>query len=140
MKTIIIDTGYWIALFNPEKNLKLQDDVKLISEIITNYKVLVPFPTLYEFLNSKFSRNKNTKYFRNELSKPNYIKVDDSEYKERALNKFFEKTNYTKSEDISLVDEVIKEMIDDINLKTDYLVTFDEALKNYAVSKNVETI
>lgn len=140
MKTLIIDTGYWIALFNPEQDVEKQDIVELITEIISNYQVLIPFPTLYEFLNSKFSRNHRAISFNDELAKLNYIKIDDIEYKERALNNFFEKSQYVNCEDVSLVDEVIKEMIDDPNLRTDFIITFDEALENYALSKNVKSI
>lgn len=140
MKTLIIDTGYWIALFNPEKNVDKHDIVEFVTEIINDYQVLIPFPTLYEFLNSKFSRNRKAINFKNELSKPQYIMIDDSKYKELALSNFFEKTQHLNNEDVSLVDEVIKGMIDDTNLKTDFLITFDDALKNYALSKNVKVL
>ena len=140
MKTLIIDTGFWIALFNPDREIEKQELVDLITENIKDYLVLIPFPTLYEFLNSKFSRKQNVIAFMEELSKPNYIKIDDLEYKEKALNNFFEKSQYLNNEDVSLVDEVIKEMINDINLKTDFIITFDNALENYALSRNVKTI
>lgn len=140
MKTLIVDTGYWIELFNPSINPQNQEIIELISDVIHEYQVLIPFPTLYELLNSKFSRNHNTRNFKDELSKVRYIKIDDAEYKDRALNNFLEKNQYAQSEDISFVDEVIKEMIDDVNLKTDFIITFDRALANYALSKNVKSI
>ena len=57
MKTILLDTGYWIALFSTENEKEKQDVVEYVSELIdeNNYKVIIPFPTLYEFLNSKLS-------------------------------------------------------------------------------------
>ncbi|WP_461632049.1 hypothetical protein [Labilibaculum euxinus] len=139
MKTIIIDTGFWIALYNPEKEIDKQDIIELITDVINEYQVLIPFPTLYEFLNSKFSRKNNDINFKEKLSKSNYIMVDDAKYKQKALNNFFIKSTQSKT-DVSLVDEVIKEMIDDTNLKTDFIVTFDKALENYALSKNVKFI
>ncbi len=140
MKTLILDTGYWIELFNPSSNPLNQEMIELFSKEIVNYKILIPFPTLYELLNSKFSRNPNTRNFIHEVSKDRYIKIDDAEYKNRALDNFLKKNHYTRVEDISFVDEVIKEMIDDVNLKTDFILTFDQALKNYALSKNVKSI
>lgn len=140
MKTLIVDTGYWIELFNPEYNPKNQEIMELITDVIHEYQVLIPYPTLYEFLNSKFSRNHRTNNFKEELNKPRYIKIDDAEYKERALTNFLEKNQYINNHDISFVDEVIKEMIDDTNLKTDFIITFDTALENYALSKNVRSI
>lgn len=140
MKTLIVDTGYWIELFNPENNPENQEIIELITDVIHEYQVLIPYPTLYEFLNSKFSRNHWTNNFKEELDKPRYIKIDDAEYKERALTNFLEKNQYINNQDISFVDEVIKEMIDDTNLKTDFIITFDTALENYALSKNVRSM
>jgi predicted nucleic acid-binding protein len=139
MKTLIIDTCYWIALFNPEREPQHQEIVELIEEQIDKHTILIPYPTLYEFLDTKFSRKDRLKHFYNLLSKPNFIKIDDSKYKEKALDNFFIKST-KKTEDVSFVDEIIKEMIDDENLKTDFIITFDKALENYAYSKNVKSI
>lgn len=140
MKTILLDTGYWIALFSPEKEKSKQAVVEYVSQLIdeNNYSVIIPFPTLYEFLNSKLSR-KGKFNLESELSKQKYIKIYDNEYREKALKNFTYQFTFTNT-DISLVDEVIKEMIEDRNLKTDIIVTFDEALKNYARSMNVEVV
>lgn len=142
MKTIVLDTGYWIALFNPEKEKDKQEVIEYVSNLIdeSNYIVLIPFPTLYEFLNSKLSRKSNQKLnLESELSKQKYEKIYDNEYREKALSKYIQQFSFYTG-DISLVDEVIKEMIDDSNLRTDIIVTFDEGLKNYAESMGVEVI
>ena len=142
MKTILLDTGYWIALFSPEKEKENQDVVEHVSKLIdeNNYTVIVPFPTLYEFLNSKFSRKGRQKFnLEAELSKQKYEKVYDEKYRKKALENFFKQFSFVNY-DISLVDEIIKEMIEDTTLKTDIIVTFDNGLKNYARSMNVEVI
>jgi predicted nucleic acid-binding protein len=141
MKTIILDTGYWIALFNPEKEKEKQKTVEEVTRLIdeNNYSILIPFPTLYEFLNSKLSRKKDRVNLVIELSKNKYKKIYDDKYRDKALKKFSDQFSYSIS-DISLVDEVIKEMIEDDKLRTDSIVTFDEALKNYALSMNLEVI
>lgn len=140
MKTIILDTYYWIAVFNPEKEKDKQEIVKFVSELIdeNHYEILIPFPTLYEFLNSKFSRKKSIN-IETELAKPKYIKIHDNEYRDKALNNFLQQISISNY-DVSLVDEVIKEMIEDVKLRTDIIVTFDEALKNFARSMSVEVI
>lgn len=140
MKTIILDTCYWIALFNPEKEKDKQKIVEFVSELIdeNHYEILIPFPTLYEFLNSKLSRKKNVN-IETELAKPKYVKVYDNKYRDKALNNFLHQIS-TSNYDVSLVDEVIKEMIEDVKLRTDIIVTFDEALKNFARSMSVEVI
>jgi|GEM_PF-5250023 len=142
MKTILLDTGYWIALFSPENEKEKQDVVEYVSELIdeNNYKVIIPFPTLYEFLNSKLSRKGRQKFnLESELSKQKYEKIYDEKYRKKALENFFKQFSFVNY-DISLVDEIIKEMIEDTTLKTDIIVTFDNGLKNYARSMNVEVI
>lgn len=141
MKTIILDTGYWIALFSPEKEKKKQKTVEEVTRLIdeNNYSILIPFPTLYEFLNSKLSRKKDKINIVQELSKSKYKKIYDDKYRDKALKKFSDQFSYSIT-DISLVDEVIKEMIEDDKLRTDSIVTFDEALKNYALSMSLEVI
>ena len=140
MKTIILDTCYWIAVFNPEKEKDKQEIVKFVSELIdeNHYEILIPFPTLYEFLNSKFSRKKSIN-IETELAKPKYIKIYDNEYRDKALKNFLQQISISNY-DVNLVDEVIKEMIEDVKLRTDIIVTFDEALKNFARSMSVEVI
>lgn len=141
MKTIILDTGYWIALFNPEKEKEKQKTVEEVTRLIdeNNYSISIPFPTLYEFLNSKLSRKKDRLNLVIELSKNKYKKIYDDKYRDKALKKFSDQFSYSIS-DISLVDEVIKEMIEDDKLRTDSIVTFDEALKNYALSMSLEVL
>ncbi len=139
-KTVILDSGYWISLFNPNDHLEYQDLITKFEKIKNHHKILIPYPTLYEFLNSKFSRNHRTNKFHKELLKENiYSMIDDENYKEEALDNFLRNNAYQRGkQDISLVDEVIKLMIDDPNLKTDYIITLDKVLENYARSKGVQ--
>ncbi|WP_138481996.1 hypothetical protein [Dyadobacter bucti] len=135
---IIIDTCFWIALYNPEKHIQINDDINFISDFIEDQEIIIPFPSLYEFLNSKFSRRNDALHFQKLLSKPNYIKVDDSSYKDGALDSFFEKA-INEFNDVSLVDEIIKEIISAKSFKIDYLISFDDGLNNYARSIGVKT-
>ncbi|WAC14880.1 hypothetical protein [Dyadobacter pollutisoli] len=133
---ILIDTCFWIALYNPEKHIQINDDINLITEFIENREIIIPFPSLYEFLNSKFSRKNDALHFQKLLAKPNYIKLDDSPYKDVALNNFFEKA-INEFNDVSLVDEIIKEVISTQPQRIDYLISFDAGLNNYARSMGV---
>lgn len=130
---IIIDTCFWIALYNPEKHIEINDDITFITEFIEDEEIIIPFPSLYEFLNSKFSRKNDALHFQKLLSKPNFIKYDDNPYKDIALSSFFEKT-INEYNDVSFVDEIIKEIIASESKKIDYLISFDEGLNNYARS------
>lgn len=136
---IIIDSCFWIALYNPEKHIHLNKDIENISDFIENENIIIPFPSLYEFLNSKFSRRSDVERFKKLISKPNYIKLDDTLYKFNALDNFFENAIYGNN-DVSLVDEIIKEIIIDQKIKIDYLISFDTELNNFAISRGVKTI
>lgn len=133
----MIDTCFWIALYNPEKNIDKIEIVEIISELIEEHEIIIPFPSLYEFLNSKFSRKNDALHFQKLISRTNYIKLDDKEFKDKALESFFEKA-INEQNDVSLVDEIMKEIIDSNKFKIDYLVSFDEVLNNFALSRGVK--
>lgn len=137
MKKVIIDTSFWIALFNPSKHIEIKNDVDIITELIEGEQIIIPFPSLYEFLNSKFSRKNDALHFQKSLSKPNYIMLDDTPYKDEAIVNFFEKA-INGQNDVSLVDEVIKNIILDKSLKIDYLISFDAGLNDYASSRGIK--
>src|ERR1035437_4158842 len=108
---IIIDTGFWIALLDP-KDFDNKDEAERIAEEIKDEDLIIPFPTLYEFVNSRLSRRDSKIQFETILNRTNIVRLSDTEYKEKALENFFLKSN-SEYYDVSLVDEVIKLIIDD---------------------------
>lgn len=134
----IIDTCFWIALYDAYEDPLRTEEAEIIAELIENETIIIPFPTMYEFLNSKFSRTKFVHVFEKLISRPNFIKIKDVEYKEKAYDSFFHNAK-NASKDVSLVDEIIKEMILDKKLRIDCLITFDEILKNYATACGIKT-
>ncbi len=136
---ILIDTGFWIALYDPADDPKLTLEAERISEEIVDEEIIIPFPTLYEFINSRLSRREAKLEFEQLLKRPNVKKLSDTKYKEQALENFFLKSkfNYT---DISLVDEILKLIIADKQINIDYIVSFDNGLLNDAISQGVKKI
>lgn len=134
---ILIDTCFWIALYNPDKHADKTDEVDTIIDLIDGHEIIIPFPSLYEFLNSKFSRKNDALNFQKRISRPDYLKLDDSEFKDLALESFFEKA-VNEFNDVSLVDEIMKNIMSSKNYKIDYLISFDEGLRNYATSLGVK--
>lgn len=131
---ILIDTGFWYAFFDKK------DCHKNEAEHIANryfdspaYEILVPFPTMYELLRTKFVKNKTALAEIKQLFLNGRItKINDDRYRELALD-------LTLSEDkrnISLVDNIIRLMLDDKDVGVKGLVTFnvgdfqDVCLKN----------
>lgn len=134
----LIDTGFWIALYEPIKEPANFEEAETIADLIENENIVIPFPTMYEYLNSHFARRSFAHNFQKLLSRPNYYKIFDEKYRNQAYDEFFiNAINFSK--DVSLVDEVIKQMILDNSLKIDMLITFDESLKNFAIAHGIKT-
>ena len=136
---IVIDTGFWIALFDPAKDPKNGLKAERIADVIIDENLIIPFPTLYEFVNSRLSRREAKFQLEMLLSRPNVIKLSDTDYKDEALENFFLKSKSDYS-DVSLVDEIIKLIMADKTLKIDYIASFDKGLLNDALSKGIKEI
>ena len=119
---IIADTYFWIALYDVSK-----DDHGWAEEtwdkLQTNNKFLVPFPTMYEFINTRLMRRKeNVEFFKRMFEKEDFIqRISDEEYKDEALRLSFQWTDRT----ISLVDHTIRLMLDDDKIKKHALITLN---------------
>lgn len=135
---VIIDTCFWIALLDP-KDFVNKSEAERIADLIEDQYLIIPFPTLYEFVNSRLSRRDTKVQFETIISRPNIIKLCDTEYKEIALENFFQKSNSYYS-DVSLVDEVIKLILEDKLIGVDYIATFDLGLRNYAQSLGIHSV
>ena len=72
-------------------------------------------------MNSRLLRREAKLEFENLLQKPKVKRLDDGKYKERALENFFFKSKYSFTV-ISLVDEVLKLILEDKKVKIDYIV------------------
>jgi len=123
MNNIIIDTGYWYALFDARD--KYHVDANELADYLELGNILIPYPTLYESINTRFSKRPEwMEEFKKIIERDNVTLIDDSDYKESALNLTFEST-LLQNRPISLVDTIIRIMLDDTNLKIDYLLSFN---------------
>jgi hypothetical protein len=123
MKYVITDTCYWLGLVDPSDEHHAKSI--LIESLIKDNHIVFPFPCFYEIIRTKFVKNKNKlTAFENLLKKSKIQYIDDTKYKDVALNKVYElnKKSYISH---SLTDAVIREMLSDIDLRLDYLVTYN---------------
>lgn len=122
---ILVDSNYWISLYSPREMSNHQRAIQL-TDILENNDVLLPWPTLYEFINTRLAKRKESLYsFEQFLLKPNVQTIHDDIYKDKAIKNIF-LLNLTKEYSISLVDEVIRQMIVDPQLKIDFLLTLNK--------------
>ena len=127
-KIILVDSSFFFALFNPEddfhnKALKEQDT-------LDKFPIIVPWPILYETINSKFVKSPETiKSFENIMRRPDTEFLDDSRYRDEAyqktlaLAKLGHKRGYGA---ISLVDSVLHAILKDVNVRINAMLTFDD--------------
>ena len=118
---ILFDTGFWYAFF--DKNDNYHKEANKIYDKIQNWKFYIPHPVLYETLNSKFTKNNisiaGISALINDLAKTELI--PDDNYKEKALQDVLQ----GHPRKFSLVDTVIRKILQDTGNKIDYFVTFN---------------
>lgn len=124
-RVVLCDSGFWMGLF--DKNDGNKDRSIEILECLKkgNYTIGVPWPVFYEFLNSTFFRNnqKQVDLFEQIMKGSKLEKFCDVKYRDDAFESVF--SNHKKTFDSSLVDSVIKNMVEDRNLQFCALVTYN---------------
>ena len=124
-KNVLVDSGFWFALYKPKDQKEQHFQAQKIAEILGNNVVLVPFPSLYEFLNTRFVKQALSE-FKIILKTHRVDLIDDTKYKYLAHQSLLENPKIMHR-GLSLVDVVLRLMLDDVNLKVDCLVTFNIA-------------
>jgi predicted nucleic acid-binding protein len=124
MNNILIDTGFWIALYDS------RDSFNVVANDMFEYlalgNVIIPYPSLYETINTRFVKNRlGMKSFKMLLERTNFQLLDDADYKEFALESTFDFA-YNSNRSLSLVDMVIRQMLADERLKIDHLISFNQ--------------
>lgn len=123
MNNILIDTGFWFALYDKRDQYYIR--AQELFEYIHIGKIIIPYPSLYETINTQFVKNKQgLSEFKLLLNQNGIHLLDDSVYKTDALNLTLELSN-SKDRNYSLVDMVIRLMLSDVSLNINYLISFN---------------
>ena len=119
---IIVDSCFWIALYDPSDNDYVWANKKWEELKVWN-KFLVPHPTMYEFINTKLMGKKDkVEMFRVLFKKRDLItRISDEEYKEEALQLALQPSKRT----ISLVDMTLRLMLEDDRIKKHAMLTLN---------------
>ncbi len=138
-KRIIIDTGFWHALFNPHD--QYHDKAEELLTYLELGEVVIPYPTMYETINTDFAGRKNRAIALKEiLSKSNVRYIYDDDYRDIAINMAFDSC-LNKGWSLSLVDTIIRLMIDDVNIRINYLISFNVGdFADVCKKRNVEIL
>ena len=123
-KNCLTDTGFWIGIIDPSDSKR--ENSLLIYDLIENHNILFPWPCVYETLKTRYSRRRDSLIILEKILKlPQITFISDIDYREDALEKTFLNFRLNKPTH-SLADNVIREILHDINIKVDYLITFNK--------------
>ena len=123
MEYTLVDTGIWIAMFDPRDQHRAR--IEEISEYLEICHLILPWPTLYETLKTRLARNRNAlQRFEAYLKRPHIAFLDDEFYRETALELCFSSA-LQAYRPLSMVDCLIRLILEDINVKVRYLATFN---------------
>lgn len=121
-KTVVVDTGFWFALFERTDQNHRQALTK--AQIISSLRLVLPWPCLYETLNTRFLSNRMmVRGFERFVKSQNVVFADDSKYREGAYNQTL---RGAERRPIALVDMVIRSILEDVNTRTNCLLTFNQ--------------
>ena len=119
MKNVLLDSGFWFALLT-EGDQHHERAVEIFNQR-EGLRFLIPFPSLYETVNTKFVKEKNHQILRAHINSLAIELVHDDRYKQDAYDTTLQQTK----RDLSLVDMVIRLMLEDPDLHIEALVTFN---------------
>lgn len=123
MDAVIVDSGVWYAMFDGRDGNHREAQAK--AELLPMLTVAVPWPIAYETLRTRFVRNAMALgRFEQFLKSPNVEFVPDEEFRDAAFQLTFE-SSLRRQRPLSMVDCVIRLMLDDVNTRIRYLATFN---------------
>lgn len=123
MPNILVDTGFWYALFDRRDSLHLAAEEK--SARLRPLNIVIPWPVLYETLNTRFVSNRAVlRQFVGVLRRPGAVVLDDGPYRERALD-VVSKPVPERPRMFSLTDCILRLILDDADTRIDFLATFN---------------
>jgi predicted nucleic acid-binding protein len=126
MASILADSGVWYALCDPRDRAVEQDTIEDIRGRIKPHIVVVPWPILYETLGTRFVRSRLAmERFEQEIRSPRVVLLDDAPYRDDALAHSLE-WSLRRGRALSLVDCVLRLLLDDMQTRIEYFVTFNE--------------
>ena len=136
---VLVDSGFFFALFNPRD--RYHADAIEKREWLEILSLVIPWPVLYETINTRFARRQATiAQFESILRGPHIELLNDSPYRLDAYEDALTRAK-TQRNALSLVDSVICAILDDTNVRIDAMLTFNlRDFANICHSKGIELL
>lgn len=123
MEFVIVDTGVWYALFDSRDAHHGEVDEK--ADLLEVLNVVVPWPTAYETLRTRFVKNAAALVrFERFLKSPNVHFFEDDVFRTSALELSLN-SSLRKGRPLSMIDCLIRLILDDTDKRIRYLATFN---------------
>lgn len=137
-KNVLADTGFWFALYNSGD--AHHEEAQALADYLGQCHVVIPWPCLYETLNTKFVKNSRwlDKFFKYACRSATVL-LPDEKYRDEALSRVA--NNPTPWQPLSLVDVVLMLVMEDPNIKIDAVAAFDKRhFRDFCYSKQIELL
>lgn len=122
-EVVLTDSCYWLGLVDPTD--QHHETSIAIAELIRNYRIIFPWPCMYETISTHLAKNRARTLNFEKLVKRSKVELfDDNKYRLNALHRVFDNSRL-KGYSHSLVDCVIREILKDKNAKVKYLITYN---------------
>lgn len=119
---LLVDTGYFIALHDERDAHNAM--AKRHERLLELRPVVLPWPVLYETINTRFAkRPKVLMHIDAIITQESTLLLDDSPYREAAYRQV---QQTSRKRPLSLVDAVLRAVIEDVNVHISALLTFNE--------------
>jgi predicted nucleic acid-binding protein len=119
IRGVLADTCFWIAAFDPSDNYHPQAAQFL--RTIRKGIILMPWPIMYETLGTRTVRKEQMRKSFASLLTGKVHKINDVEYREQCL-----KDALTDKRPLSLVDRIVRRIIQDRAYRITQLLTFNQ--------------
>ena len=136
---VLVDSGFFFALFNPRD--RYHADAVEKREWLEILSPVIPWPILYETINTRFARRPATiARFESILRGPHIELLNDSPYRLDAYENALTRAK-TRRNAMSLVDSVLCAILDDTNVRIDAMLTFNlRDFENICRSRGIELL
>lgn len=124
MKYALADTGVWYGIFDSRDQRYTEAQSK--TEFFDFFRIVIPWPTIYETLRTRFVRNQFAlQRFEIFLKTRHIVYLDDDIYRNEAFDLAIE-SSLRRGRPLSMTDCLLRLIIDDPNAKINYLLTFNQ--------------
>jgi predicted nucleic acid-binding protein len=122
-KFVIVDTCFWFGFYNT--NDQHHQDSLLYYDFLDFHNLILPWPSLYETLNTKFVERRDwLSQFQAYAQRPNITRFDDTPYRDAAYENLFREN--IRDRKLSFVDCIIREIMKDSSVCIDSILTFNK--------------